>query len=338
MLLTSPRYLCGFLGLNIPEYVFIDLINTVNLQFIYQAELMAKHRYPLENVDDYKGTITFIPVETITPLGTAQERFSAYGRGIETASDNIDPRQQPSQPTGSTTAAGKGSSDVPSTTNGVTLYLPQAITISDGATYENLDLGIIGGTVASALEQGAGFGGAARSTFSNLASVFTDLINNEQSADQSLASLAVARIAPGPLDAVAKTTLRVTTNPNKRVLFNSVRLREFTFTFKMIATSAQEARQIESIIRFFRTELYPDVIEGAEIIGYKFPNKFLITMKYNNQQVATRIGYSYLSTLTTTYNPSSMGWHVDGKPSEVDLSLTFNEERTLDKRSIAEGY
>jgi len=33
-----------------------------------------------------------------------------------------------------------------------------------------------------------------------------------------------------------------------------------------------------------------------------------------------------------------MGWHADGKPSEVDVTLAFVEERTLNKADVAGGY
>ena len=61
-------------------------------------------------------------------------------------------------------------------------------------------------------------------------------------------------------------------------------------------------------------------------------------MSYNNQQVATKIKPVYLKDISTTYNPGNMGFHVDGKPSEVDITLAFVEERTLNKQDIQEGF
>ena len=46
----------------------------------------------------------------------------------------------------------------------------------------------------------------------------------------------------------------------------------------------------------------------------------------------------YLRDVNTTYNPGSMGWHSDGKASEVDITLAFIEERTLNKQDILEGF
>jgi len=99
------------------------------------------------------------------------------------------------------------------------------------------------------------------------------------------------------------------------------------------------AEEIDKIIKFFRTELYPSTTGGGtELIGYNFPNLFDIEMSYNNQQVATKIKPVYLKEVGTTYNPGNMGYHVDGKASEVDITLAFVEERTLNKQDIVEGF
>ena len=95
------------------------------------------------------------------------------------------------------------------------------------------------------------------------------------------------------------TAAGVTTNPNTRVLFKSVALREFAFAFKFIATSPAEAEEIKEIIKLFRTELYPENINltvgNSEVsIGYKFPNKFQINVEYDGDEIATRIKPCYL--------------------------------------------
>ena len=40
---------------------------------------------------------------------------------------------------------------------------------------------------------------------------------------------------------------------------------------------------IEEIIKTFRTELYPEALTAGGVnVGYRFPNRFLIKVKYNN--------------------------------------------------------
>jgi alkylated DNA repair dioxygenase AlkB len=61
-------------------------------------------------------------------------------------------------------------------------------------------------------------------------------------------------------------------------------------------------------------------------------------MSYKGNRVGTKFLDSNLKAVNVVYNPSSMGWHADGKPSEVDLTLSFGEPRTLDAQDIRDGF
>ena len=61
-------------------------------------------------------------------------------------------------------------------------------------------------------------------------------------------------------------------------------------------------------------------------------------MKYNGKRVGPKMLNSYLVNMQTTYNPGSMGYHVDGMPSEVDIQMMFFEERAIDRSDVEKGY
>lgn len=307
--------------------------------------------FPYDNRNDYPGKITFRafapPVPEVSVPGIRQ-----------LAADTIEGFQNDTETVGLDAFGGFGQTiDVGDryqygtrsnrrnySGQRVTLYLPQAITFADQADYEsNVQLGALGGTAEAAINRGETAGAALAGAIRSGTSVLSDLVTGNSGASGEAARLAAVRVAnavPGDVVGnVAASTLRVAVNPNKRTLFRSVNIREFSFQFKMIANSRREADEIENIVKFFRTELYPSVTgSGTEIVGYNFPNLFDIDMKYNNQPVATKIKPVYLRNVTTTYNPSSMGWHADGKPSEIDVTLAFVEERTLNKSDVQGGY
>ena len=54
----------------------------------------------------------------------------------------------------------------------------------------------------------------------------------------------------------------------------------------------------------------------------------------NFKEVGTPIKYSYLRSISTNYNPTTPVLHDDGSPTEIDLSLTFTEHKTLHRRDI----
>lgn len=335
-----------------------------------RRELPSGGRFPIEKSNDYLGTITFRPVVYNPPEVSGREfanLFTREGDGLLSQLINADE--------GSTSRAfiegfqgsTLSSDEVPSlnrtpldtdpvvsaaTTTvvrdkGVVLYLPNAIQVNDTVSYDNFDLGAIGAIGAAGMRAGQGaFNSLAQGTGQAFGSL-VDLVSGDV-AEQRGARLAAARLADqgrGVTGGVVRSALATTINPNTILLFKSVQLREFQFQFKLIANSAREADEIDNIIKFFRTLMYPETINfdaeagGLNVpIGYEFPNKFEITMRYNNQQVGVKILHSVLRTFQAVYNPTSMSWHRDGKPSEVDITLGFGEERTLNRQDIEQGY
>jgi hypothetical protein len=303
-------------------------------------------QYPLDdNTDQYAGKIQFLPIveKYIDAAKTVTESLSSISNSVE----NFD------EATGLVDFGGIGETvtrkiQAPLTTYGksgsgaVTLYLPQAITIQDGVQYDTLNLGTIGAVGLQALQSGADIKSAAFATIENAGSSMIDFISNRSGMASQLAGLAAVRLANKGGETtrgVAGSAFGVAVNPNTRALFKSVNLREFSFSFKMIASSAAEANAIEQIVKTFRTELYPEIIEDNNIpLGYYYPNKFKINMTYAGREVATKFLPAHLKSVNVVYNPSSMGWHADGKPSEVDLTLSFGEPRTLSKKDIKAGY
>ena len=63
------------------------------------------------------------------------------------------------------------------------------------------------------------------------------------------------KFGKGQVNNAVTLQTRTIVNPNVRSIFRGVNLREFTFQFKMIATSRQEADVIDKIITHF-----PDLI------------------------------------------------------------------------------
>ena len=280
---------------------------------------------------------TAISVDDTRADGTSVEIAAAQAAAIDVANKGGPGSQAMIDATGQKFKGGsKGK---------VSLYLPQAVQITDGAAYANVDLGIMGAGGAAAMAEGANLLPALVEGAAGSAASIIDAITGRAPNSSDLARLAVNRAAgflPGEgfLGAVSSST-RVSVNPNTRALFKSVPLREFTFTFKMIPTSKEETEQIKGIIKFFRENLYPEVITMGDInAGYKFPNVFQIDLKYANKKdnLATKILPSYIRSFSATYNASGMGFLEGGDFSEVDITMAFIESGTLHKELIEKGY
>ena len=329
-------------------------------------EVYKKYKFPLNNEEQkYEARITFnarevqsfdvnflfdiagitqtndVSVDDTSADGTTvdinQANAKANAAAVEAANKGAPDSQPMINATGQKFKGGsKGK---------VSLYLPQAVQINDAASYSNVDLGIMGAGGAAAMAEGAGLLPALLDQGINAAASIIDAIKGQSGNSKDLARLAVNRASKflpgeGNRGAVASAT-RVSVNPNTRALFKSVPLREFTFTFKMIPTSKEETEQIKGIIKFFRENLYPEVIDmGGIPAGFKFPHVFQISLKYaKNKELATKILPSYIRSFAATYNASGMGFLEGGDFSEVDITMSFIESGTLHKKLVqSEGY
>lgn len=224
----------------------------------------------------------------------------------------------------------------------VDLYMPLGLQFRDNVTYENFDLGAAG----ASMEAGLGF---AESMMKGVGSMITNISGRGNS--EQLARLAGVQLSSkfgsfaAEVGAVQKLAGGVTLNPNTRVLFKQPNIRDFVFTFKFVAKSAEEAAMINDIVKLFRRELYPatiDVPVGDQRIslGYVFPKKFDIQFFYDGKEMKnlSKIKPCYLRDVSTTYNATAMAMHSDGNFLEVDMTISFQEIAALTRADVEEGY
>lgn len=303
--------------------------------------------YPLNNPDDYKARLVFSvyeeePTDLDGLLGATGAKIRDFFSDDEDTTDE-EKQVKLDAHKGQFNQTVRGAGSGGNIGRQVSLYLPAALQYRDNVAYENMDIGGVGAAAQTGLTAGGGIlggiieGGA--QTFA--AGLFG-------SANKELAKLGTLKLAstalPQEIQGALKVASGVTTNPNTRVLFKQVTMREFAFTFKFIATSQREAQEINEIVKFFRTELYPDDITipigSSKIsVGYKFPNKFNIDVLYNDQRLtaAPKIEKCYLRDVSVTYNATNQAMHYDGEFTEVDMSLSFQESRTLSRTDIEFG-
>jgi len=234
------------------------------------------------------------------------------------------------------------------TDNRISLYLPRAIQIQDTVSYDNqFQLGLIGGAIEAGLQPGGGGGlGAALGAIGNEVSGLTNtVLGRTQGMSSEAAGILSGKVAAkipfvgDQAGGAVRSATGLTTNPNVRAIFKDVPIRNFSFAFQLIPTSQNEALVIEDIIKTFRTELYPTALRAGGVnIGYRFPNRFLIKVRYNHNDIAgIKFLPVYLQSFNAVYNSATGGMHSDGRFSAVDISMAFTETRALHKEDVEKG-
>ena len=216
------------------------------------------------------------------------------------------------------------------------LYHPTNVAFQDGAGYTTFDMGPIG----SKLIQGIG----ASNTEESLKAAVTNMQGAVQgnSDVKTMLALKIAKDAglTAGLDPAATYGLAkgIVTNPNTTAQFTNMSIRSYVFNFKLVADSADDSKEIKEIQQFFRHNMYPEPGPANYILSY--PAKWEIKL-YTSQGTENiyypKIHECFLTSFNTNFNASSHMHFATGAPVEVDISLTFQETKVLNKNEIISG-
>lgn len=223
-------------------------------------------------------------------------------------------------------------------TNGVKQHhiffpCPANIAFNDSATYNTVDLGVIGGGLSQAVQEG-GF------SPSKIAESIKGQIGGAN-ASFSLAEIgsAVTQALPAP-DAVkgaAKLKGRTLLNPNTNTTFSGNAIRSFTFGFKLIARSAEESEIVRKIHSKFRRFAYANSRSDAQSLLLAFPPTWTIRFldgNGNENRFIPKIYSCYLVSVESSFNSTTNMFHADGAPLEVDVNVSYQETRVLTRTDI----
>ena len=267
---------------------------------------VASYRYPLNDVDKYENVI----------------KFTALARNKK--SSMLDFRV----PEVKESALGS-----------VVLYMPTAIAVNDNLSYDNVDTGI-GGMAVNAAGSSASVGEFLGKVKENAGGIAERYVSTK------LAAASQEKGLVGGAAGQALINAGQVTNPHTQMLFKAPQLRQFSFTFKMMPRTLAEAQEIVKIVKFFRAAAHPELAGGAkgdafEMATFQFPDIFEIkylTRGKENKNLIKHVN-SYLTSVSVTYNDTAPVFYNNGMPSEVTLTLGFQESKALNRRMIwEEGY
>ena len=322
-----------------------------------------RFKFPLANENDYKAYILFQPIITTPPeLGESMKAFGEMFKSLADltmkAATGVTPSAQ-----GQNNNPNSGQEDYQSNTNNIIsnekkelgknsckMYMPSNITFQDGVNYSTADLGFAGGAASEAISSGGGLlEGLASGGLSSLDNFYQAL---KGSVSQDAARLGATRLAGiagknSATDGAVRGSLRTSPISNMTMLFDKPNLRTFSFSFKMQPISKEEAFEIVQIVKFFRTELYPeafntDTLGGISVpFGYRFPNEIQISMHYGDRadnRNFIKFKPCYLTNFQATFNAPSGSFFKGGDWQETTISMTLRENELLNKDDIRKGY
>jgi len=153
------------------------------------------------------------------------------------------------------------------------------------------------------------------------------------------AAAALGAAAPGDAGQEIQFETKTIMDPRINTRFTGNGMRNFSFNFKMIATSEQESIIVKDIYNAFRRYSYAKRI-GAIALSYPplWTIRFLIAPENGAKEnpFIPKIGQCYLNNVGTTFNSTNNSWRTNNAPLEVDLTLAFQETQVQTRDDISE--
>jgi hypothetical protein len=214
------------------------------------------------------------------------------------------------------------------------LYMPPGVSFADGAGYSTFDMGPLGADIAAGIS-----GGLNQDAIKSVLDSATSAANSNSDLRTIMAGKMIqnAAMVPGAdrVSDIYQQSKSIAINPNTTTAFQNMNIRSFVFNFKLVPDNQSESTDIKMIQNFFRELMYADTAGQGYLLSY--PAKWKIKFKNslsNENPYYPKIYESYLTNFQTSFNGSGHLHHRDDAPTEVDISLTFQETRVLTQADI----
>lgn len=205
--------------------------------------------------------------------------------------------------------------------NKIHLYIPTGFALGDGANFGSIDLGVINAAKDMIDKDDKG----KNSNVGELeATAIGSALLNKMGIGGDLNAAGAAAVKAG-----------VAINPQTTLTYEGSNIRQFELSFQLVASSAKEAETIRTIEHTFRKYMYAKR-EGDFALKYPplFRVKFMKGKKVN--KFLPFLIDSYLTSMNTTYNSDGNMYHKDGAPTDVTISLSFQEQKQLTRDDLYE--
>ena len=212
-------------------------------------------------------------------------------------------------------------------TDSIILYTPPQVKTTYAANYDQVETGKAGFAVQQ------GFSGM----LDTIGSISGDLLKDALNTALTLIP------GVGDLNAVIDKSLGRARNPNLEMVFKSVPMREFNFTFEFAPKNRTEMESVDKIIKLFKFHMQPETLAGSDY--FRVPSEFQLTYMYMDKQngYIPKISRCVLKSMEVDQSPEGVFTTFSGDdrgafPTLTKMTMTFVETEVMTKQKITEGF
>ena len=128
------------------------------------------------------------------------------------------------------------------------------------------------------------------------------------------------------------------------VVFKQMKMRTFTYAFTFAPRNELERDDVQAIIKLFRFHMAPE-LKGGNNRYLTLPSTFDIHYMYqqdlnnaNENNFYSKISTCVLNDVTVDYSPEGVKSFQDGSPTQISMTLSFEETELLTKDKSNDGF
>ena len=291
----------GRLGNRVPEF---------NKKSPYEKILDKKNRLTGESDLNYGG-LTFPPDLKQNAASYIELWFWSYERESPTSAGSISPDLK------------------------VWLPIPENFTINHEVKYQERDTGLLGDVMQSdaaqtALKTAGGIGDKVKAASESLGNQTGEEAGKAVGEVAKRAAFAALNSADEVLGGLAGRVTGEIPNPHPTVFFKGLELRQFTWTWKLVPRSVEEAATLKAMIVLMKQRILPE--KAGSFL--KYPS-LLKPSVLPDSSVYGNFMKSAVRTFAVNYTAEgTSAFFVDGAPVAINLVLTFQEMENMTRGDV----
>lgn len=158
-------------------------------------------------------------------------------------------------------------------------------------------------------------------------------------------ALEIAAVTPGISDtgASGSTTIGqlaqletgLIRNPHLTTLFDGVRVKSYSFNWKLSPRSEAEARQLESILTYIKAYMHPEINPNSGGFALDYPYLASLEFVVGENATVPKVDTSFITGLTINSSGSGTpAFYKDGRSVSLDVTIGFQEINIKTRRDF----
>ena len=220
----------------------------------------------------------------------------------------------------------------------ILLPIPEDVADQTSININNVDLG----NLRAIMELGSKGIDAVQSITSveSGAEVIKAAVNKFNDANASSSISQKIAMTPGVMDVfsagrqLAELTGGVVRNPHTSALFTGVALKPYTFSWRLSPRNEDEANSMMDIIKEFKYRSLPSYFNAAPTSRFALKYPELVTVSFEGTDALPNVNFAFIENISISNFPNGPSFFKDGKPIEVNISVSLRETDIQTKESL----